>query len=41
MEYVSALNQSIPLICYWAADHLCLFSWSLPLPKQVGRATFL
>ena len=41
MEYVCALNQSIPLICFWAFDHLCLFSWPLPLPKEVGRATFL
>ena len=40
-EFVQALNQSIPLVCFWAVDHFCLFSWPLPLPKQVGRATFL
>jgi hypothetical protein len=41
MEYVCALNQSIPLICLWAFDHFCLFGWPLPLPKKVGRAAFL
>lgn len=40
-ELLQALNQSVPLVCFWAFDHLCLFSWPLPLPKQVGRATFL
>src|SRR6202453_4958230 len=40
MEYVSALSQSIPLICLWAFDHLCLFSWPLPLPKEISRAAF-
>jgi hypothetical protein len=40
-EFLQALNQSTPLVCFWAFDHLCLFSWPLPLPKQVGRATFL
>jgi hypothetical protein len=40
-ELLQALNQAIPLVCFWAFDHLCLFSWPLPLPKKVGRATFL
>ena len=41
MEYVSTVNQSIPLVCFWAFDHLSLFSWPLPLLKEVGRADFL
>jgi hypothetical protein len=41
MEYLRALCQSIPLICLWAVDHLCMFSWPLPFPKEVGRAAFL
>jgi hypothetical protein len=28
-------NQWIPLISLWAFDHLCLFSWPLPLPLAV------
>jgi hypothetical protein len=40
MEYVCAINQSVPLISFWAVDHLCLFSWPLPLPKDVSRAAF-
>jgi hypothetical protein len=40
-ELLQALNQSVPLVCFWAFDHFCLFSWPLPLPKHVGRATFL
>jgi hypothetical protein len=40
MEYVCALNQSIPLICFWAFDHFCLFSWPLPLPKVLGCVVF-
>jgi hypothetical protein len=39
MEYVCALNQSIPLICLWAIDHLCLFSWP-PLPTELGSVVF-
>jgi hypothetical protein len=41
MEFVSALSQSIPLICFWAMDHFCLFSWPLTLPKEIGRSAFL
>ena len=40
-EFLQAMNQSIPLVCFWAFDHFCLFSWPVPLPKQVARATFL
>jgi hypothetical protein len=29
------------LICVWAVDHLCLFSWPLPLPNGANRAIFL
>jgi hypothetical protein len=41
LEYLFAFKQSTPLICLWAFDHLCLFGWPLPLPKEVGRAAFL
>jgi hypothetical protein len=41
MEYVCALKQSVPSIWLWAIDHIYLFSWPLPLPKEVSRATFL
>jgi hypothetical protein len=41
MEFLCALKQSIPLICFWAFDHLSLFNWPLPLPTELGRATFL
>ena len=39
-EFVSALNEAIPLICFWAFDHFCLFSWPLPLPNELGRVVF-
>ena len=38
-ELLQALNQSVPLVCFWAFDHFCLFSWPLPLPN--GRVAFL
>jgi hypothetical protein len=38
MEYLSAATQSIPLICFWAVDHFCLFSWPLPLPTSDGSS---
>jgi hypothetical protein len=38
---VCALSQPIPLICLCAFDHFCLFSWSLPLPKEISRVAFL
>jgi hypothetical protein len=41
MEYVGAIGQSLPLISFWAFDHFCLFSWPLPLPNGINRATFI
>jgi hypothetical protein len=37
-QYLAALNGVIPLICFWAVDHLCLLSWPLPLPANKRRA---
>jgi hypothetical protein len=31
-EYRAARSLRIPLIKFWAYDHLCLFGWPLPLP---------
>jgi hypothetical protein len=41
IEYLYAAEQSVPLICFWAFDHLCLFSWPLPLPSENGSKVFL
>jgi hypothetical protein len=41
LDDVRAVNQSIPLICFWAFDYFCLFSWPLPLPNGADRAVFL
>jgi hypothetical protein len=41
MEYVSTINQPVPLVCFWAFDHFWLFSWPLPLPTDLSRADFL
>lgn len=40
MEYVRAVSQSIPLILFWALDHLCPFSWRLPLPNETDRVVY-
>jgi hypothetical protein len=32
MEYLAALAQGIPLLVLFAADHMNLFDWPLPLP---------
>jgi hypothetical protein len=40
-EYLSALNRSVPIICLWAYDHLCLFSWPLPLPQNASTPSLL
>ena len=37
-QYLGAVNSGIPLICFWAVDHLCLLSWPLPLPANQRRA---
>jgi hypothetical protein len=37
-QYLAAVNSGVPLVCFWAIDHLCLLSWSLPLPVNARRA---
>jgi hypothetical protein len=37
-EYLCTLSQQVPLICLWAIDHFCLFSWPLPLPTRFGSS---
>ena len=37
-QYLAAINAGIPLICFWAVDHLTLLSWPLPLPVNKRRA---
>jgi len=37
-QYLAAVNAGIPLICFWAVDHLTLLSWPLPLPVNKRRA---
>jgi hypothetical protein len=39
-EYLQAARQHIPLICFWAIDHFCLFSWPSPLPTELGSVMF-
>ena len=33
-EFQAAQRTAFPLIKFWAYDHMCLFGWPLPLPKQ-------
>lgn len=40
-EYLRARNEAVPVINFWAFDHLCLMSWPLPLPTNAGNARFL
>jgi hypothetical protein len=35
-QYLAALDVQIPLIGFWAIDHLCLLSWPLPLPVNAA-----
>jgi len=37
-QYLAAVNAGVPLVCFWAFDHLCLLSWRLPLPVNKRRA---
>jgi hypothetical protein len=37
-QYLAAVNSGIPLVCFWAFDHLCLLNWPLPLPVNKTRA---
>jgi hypothetical protein len=40
-EYLMARNSGVPLINFWAFDHICLLSWPLPLPKNSADAKFV
>lgn len=40
-EFQSAQRTGLPLIKFWAYDHLCLYGWPLPLPKQPSSPSFL
>jgi hypothetical protein len=38
-QYLAAVNAGIPLIGFWAVDHLTLLSWQVPpLPANARRA---
>jgi hypothetical protein len=39
-EFLAAVNAGVPLIVLWAFDHLTLYSWPLPLPKNGGTVVF-
>jgi hypothetical protein len=40
-EYQAAQRTGVPVIKFWAYDHLCLFGWPLPLPKQPSNPSFI
>jgi hypothetical protein len=40
-EYQAAQRTGVPVIKFWAYDHLCLFGWPLPLPKQQSCPSFI
>jgi hypothetical protein len=40
-EYLGARNGSVPVVNFWAYDHLALMSWPLPLPKNGRGAKFI
>jgi phage tail sheath gpL-like len=40
-EYQAAQRTAVPLIKFWAYDHLCLFGWPLPLPRQPNSPLFI
>lgn len=40
-EYLTARRTGVPLFQTWASDHLCLFGWLLPLPKEIDRPVLL
>ncbi len=40
-EFQAAQRTGVPVIKFWAYDHICLFGWPLPLPKQPPPAVFL
>ena len=40
-EYLVARRTGVPLIKFWAYDHLCLFGWPLPLPVAAANPSFI
>jgi hypothetical protein len=40
-ECQAAQRTAVPLIKFWAYDHLCLYGWPLPLPKQPSSPSFI
>ena len=40
-ECLAARRAGVPMIKFWAYDHLYLFGWPLPLPREIGRPAFL
>jgi len=40
-EFQAAQRTAVPLIKFWAYDHLCLYGWPLPLPKQPSNPSFI
>jgi phage tail sheath gpL-like len=40
-EYQAAQRTGVPVIKFWAYDHLCLYGWPLPLPKQPSNPSFI
>ena len=37
-QYLAAVNAGMPIICFWAVDHLTLLSWPLPPLPVNSRA---
>ena len=40
-EWLEAKAQSIPLINFWAYDHIALMGWPVPMPKPKRRSQFI
>ncbi len=39
-EFQLASTRGVPVINFWAYDHLCLMSWPLPFPTPLLQASF-
>ena len=40
-EFLRAQNESVPVINFWAFDHVNLLGWPLPLPRNSGDAQLI
>ncbi len=40
-EYTSVQRTGVPMLKYWAYDHICLFGWPLPLRTSRNRAQLI